>query len=257
MPQESEDQSSNKTHWRRTLLKRLAILALCVFGVVAAMFGPRALRLYKHMKSYGEEVSTQMELKLMNSRIALFRFLHNGKSPPALDHPEFLALMRTYPMAQKALGRSDYNWYYNPEDSDPYFYPDDSDPTFLATLKPMLAQDMGRNKAGLPSVRLKHLGHPSSSIAETHSFVGASGKIDPALLNDSGHWIYDSKEGVAIIDCTHIRYSETNTPPISKTMCFTGKSSLGPAYTLRAQPNSTPKHSAEIIPIRRVFIPPP
>lgn len=55
----------------------------------------------------------------------------------------------------------------------------------------------------IPLLHLERYGHPSSSQVEYYPFLDSQGKVDPKLLKDTGHWLYDPKTGSLVIDCTH------------------------------------------------------
>ncbi len=55
----------------------------------------------------------------------------------------------------------------------------------------------------IPTLHLEKYGHPPSNQVEYYPFLNASGKLDVSKLKDTGHWLYDSKTGAVLIDCTH------------------------------------------------------
>jgi len=67
-----------------------------------------------------------------------------------------------------------------------------SDPRFL-----------GPYIAAIPDVRLEGKGHAPSAQVDSRDFLGADGRVEPAKLKDTGHWLYNPGNGRLIIDCTH------------------------------------------------------
>ena len=62
---------------------------------------------------------------------------------------------------------------------------------------------LGKYIDEIPRVRLSHFGHPDSNMVETFPFLKPNGDLDPTLLRDTGHWLYDSATGTVAVDCTH------------------------------------------------------
>lgn|GEM_PF-2130400 len=60
-----------------------------------------------------------------------------------------------------------------------------------------------RYLGAIPPIVLRRYGHAVSSAIESRTFSDKQGKVDPAPLQDTGHWLYDPKSGNIIIDCTH------------------------------------------------------
>jgi hypothetical protein len=57
----------------------------------------------------------------------------------------------------------------------------------------------------IPALHLEKYGHKSSNQVEYYPFLNSVGILDdPYKLRDTGHWLYDSKTGTILIDCTHV-----------------------------------------------------
>jgi uncharacterized RDD family membrane protein YckC len=55
----------------------------------------------------------------------------------------------------------------------------------------------------IPMIKLKSYGHSSSCQVEKYAFTDKKGKLVPSMLKDTGHWLYDPRSGLVVIDCTH------------------------------------------------------
>jgi len=80
----------------------------------------------------------------------------------------------------------------------------------LGTVRSGLAIYYGDNNGQWPSrlddppeADLRAFGHTPSNAVEMRPFLDAKGAVDRAALRDTGGWLYDSKSGTLIVDCTH------------------------------------------------------
>lgn len=57
----------------------------------------------------------------------------------------------------------------------------------------------------MPRAILPHRGHnPSTAVRLYPKLLKSPRDVDPALLSDSGGWMYEPKSGLVFVDCTHL-----------------------------------------------------